>query len=379
MSSYADIIVDITTEKLDRTFQYRIPEVLEGKVQPGSQVKIPFGSGNRLVTGYVLSVSQKAQFDESRMKEIREVSEDAVTVEARLIALAAWMKHTYGSTMIQALKTVLPVKNRAKAREKRTIVLMQTKDAALDTLVLLDVQNRTVRELLRTSRNGDAVLVAYRRAGDLVEPVGVIAVKRTHVRRREVSDRILELLGRHRHGTVQDALYADLSVILDRCRTGLGALGRDDNNAVRASRTVDGGSRTVLQHVDRLHLLEVDIAHVGTDNSVDYDERALACGQRIGTAQHDLVRAVRVTSVGIRDRKTGHLALEQSGGIGEGTRIEIVALEARYRSGNLLLGGLAVTDEIVRLHGGEMIISSEIGKGTQTVIVLPKNNKARRK
>lgn len=41
--------------------------------------------------------------------------------------------------------------------------------------------------------------------------------------------------------------------------------------------------------------------------------------------------------------------------------------------------GLAVTDEIVRLHGGEMIISSEIGKGTQTVIVLPKNNKARRK
>lgn len=134
MSSYADIIVDITTEKLDRTFQYRIPEVLEGKVQPGSQVKIPFGSGNRLVTGYVLSVSQKAQFDESRMKEIREVSEDSVTVEARLIALAAWMKHTYGSTMIQALKTVLPVKNRAKAREKRTIVLMQTKDAALDTL-----------------------------------------------------------------------------------------------------------------------------------------------------------------------------------------------------------------------------------------------------
>lgn len=134
MSSYADIIVDITNEKLDRTFQYRIPEALEKNVRPGSQVKIPFGSGNRLVTGYVLSVSGKAQFDESKMKEIREVSEDAVTVEARLIVLAAWMKHTYGSTMIQALKTVLPVKNKAKAREKRTIVLMQTRDVALDTL-----------------------------------------------------------------------------------------------------------------------------------------------------------------------------------------------------------------------------------------------------
>ncbi len=134
MSCYADIIVDITHEKLDRTFQYRIPEALEDKIFPGSQVKIPFGNGNRLVTGYVLSVSGEAKFEESRMKEIRELSEDAVTVEARLITLAAWMKHTYGSTMIQALKTVLPVKSKSKAREKRRIVLMQTPDAARETL-----------------------------------------------------------------------------------------------------------------------------------------------------------------------------------------------------------------------------------------------------
>ncbi len=134
MSSYADIIVDITHEKLDRTFQYRIPEALEDKIFPGSQVKIPFGNGNRLVTGYVLSVSGEAKFEESRMKEIRELSEDAVTVEARLITLAAWMKHTYGSTMIQALKTVLPVKSKPKVREKRRIVLMQTPDAVRETL-----------------------------------------------------------------------------------------------------------------------------------------------------------------------------------------------------------------------------------------------------
>ena len=86
------------------------------------------------MTGYVLSVSGEAKFEESRMKEIRELSEDAVTVEARLITLAAWMKHTYGSTMIQALKTVLPVKSKSKAREKRRIVLMQTPDAARETL-----------------------------------------------------------------------------------------------------------------------------------------------------------------------------------------------------------------------------------------------------
>ena len=40
------------------------------------------------------------------MKEITDISRNSVAIEARLIALAAWMKEQYGGTMIQALKTV---------------------------------------------------------------------------------------------------------------------------------------------------------------------------------------------------------------------------------------------------------------------------------
>lgn len=50
---YADIIVDISQEQLDKTFQYRIPPELENEVQIGVMVQIPFGRGNRLLTGYV--------------------------------------------------------------------------------------------------------------------------------------------------------------------------------------------------------------------------------------------------------------------------------------------------------------------------------------
>ena len=44
---YADVIVDITAEQLDRTFQYRIPETLAGTIRTGMQVEIPFGNGGR--------------------------------------------------------------------------------------------------------------------------------------------------------------------------------------------------------------------------------------------------------------------------------------------------------------------------------------------
>ena len=54
--------------------------------------------------------------------------------------------------------------------------------------------------------------------------------------------------------------------------------------------------------------------------------------------------------------------------------------EKFYKANNSVRGsgiGLAVTDEIVKLHNGEMLIESKIGKGTTTVIILPKNSKTR--
>lgn len=115
---YANIIVDISHEQLDRTFQYRVPKAMEEAVAVGSQVAIPFGKGNRTITGYVIELTETAEFDENRMKEILSVEEQAVAVESQMIRLAAWIRRQYGSTMIQALKTVMPVKDKVKQVEK---------------------------------------------------------------------------------------------------------------------------------------------------------------------------------------------------------------------------------------------------------------------
>ena len=105
---FADVIVDIQHEKLDKIFQYRIPERLEGELQPGMEVIVPFGKASRKTKGYVTAVSETCDYDLSKVKEIEDISRQGVAIEAKLIALAAWMKEHYGGTMIQALKTVLP-------------------------------------------------------------------------------------------------------------------------------------------------------------------------------------------------------------------------------------------------------------------------------
>ena len=41
---YAKVIVDISHEKLDKGFDYRIPAHLDGEIYPGVQVNIPFAT-----------------------------------------------------------------------------------------------------------------------------------------------------------------------------------------------------------------------------------------------------------------------------------------------------------------------------------------------
>ena len=44
---YADVVIDISHEALDKVFQYRVPFSLREKVIPGVRVCVPFGRGNR--------------------------------------------------------------------------------------------------------------------------------------------------------------------------------------------------------------------------------------------------------------------------------------------------------------------------------------------
>ena len=115
---YADIIIDISHEQLDKTFQYRIPDELLCDVFIGSMVNVPFGAGNRLITGYVVSMSETPAFAVERIKCIDSLAKGKTQVESRMIQLAAWLKNNYGSTMNQALKTVIPVKETVKQKEK---------------------------------------------------------------------------------------------------------------------------------------------------------------------------------------------------------------------------------------------------------------------
>ena len=145
---YANIIVNISHENLDKTFQYRVPDDLKASISIGDYVSIPFGKSDKVINGYVLELTDRAEYDPAKLKEIISIDTDSRLVEHKLIRLAYWMKQTYGSTMITALKTVLPIKKIVKEKEEKSIVLAIPESEALLQLEQFVKKHRTARERL---------------------------------------------------------------------------------------------------------------------------------------------------------------------------------------------------------------------------------------
>lgn len=148
---YADIIVDISHESLDRTFTYRIPASMESVIDVGDYVSIPFGSGNRMINGYVMGLKEHAGYDENKIKDIASIVTDSTLTESKLIKLASWMKKQYGSTMIQAMKTVLPIRKTTKQKTEKWIVLNVDEDKTRQLCDEYERKHRTARLRLLTA------------------------------------------------------------------------------------------------------------------------------------------------------------------------------------------------------------------------------------
>ncbi|MCM1245385.1 MAG: primosomal protein N' [Roseburia sp.] len=137
---YADIIVDISVEALDRTYQYRIPESFEESVKVGTPVRVPFGRGNRVLKGFVIRITEKPAFDVAKIKDILRVEKSQVSVEGQLLQIAAFIRDRYGSTMNEALKTVLPIRKKIKSVEEHWL------NFAMDERTVIDIMHEYERK-----------------------------------------------------------------------------------------------------------------------------------------------------------------------------------------------------------------------------------------
>lgn len=144
---YAGVIVDISHEKLDKIFQYSVPEDIASVISIGNKVNIPFGAGHR--TGYVVNLSNTPEIAPDKIRPLDGIVKSSTTIDERMIKLAYWMKTNYGSTINQALKTVIPVKEKVKQVNNKTVRLLISPREALSLSEEYRTSKRKQSEILK--------------------------------------------------------------------------------------------------------------------------------------------------------------------------------------------------------------------------------------
>ncbi len=224
MVQYAEVILDIAYGKLDHPFTYKIPPQMQGSLQLGSLVVVPFGNGNVMRKGYVVglleeppapkmirrsgaaaagsgSVPSKASSKPIVYKEIAElpVGDSGYKEDpdgAYAVALAAWMKQKYGSTMSTALKTVLASRKPGKPVVKKEIRLLLSEEEAREKLLFYRKKHQVARArllaaLLETPELPQALVVSKLHVNAqsirAMEKAGVVAIDESHTLRNPVN------------------------------------------------------------------------------------------------------------------------------------------------------------------------------------------------
>jgi len=105
---YCHVIIDIVHENVANPFTYRIPEGM--KLECGQRVYVPFGKKEK--EGIVLSLSDKCDLEEARIKEVIRPLEDYAAIPKELIELAQQMARDVHCPLAETLRLMLPAQMR---------------------------------------------------------------------------------------------------------------------------------------------------------------------------------------------------------------------------------------------------------------------------
>ena len=107
----AEVIINRTAKKLNRTFDYGVPQELEDLIAVGSKVLVPFGKGEKLEEAFVVNIKEKTEYE---VKDIKKLEDN---LNSKQIELARWMAKRYFCNVSDCIKLMLTPGTRSKEKK----------------------------------------------------------------------------------------------------------------------------------------------------------------------------------------------------------------------------------------------------------------------
>ncbi|HPZ23973.1 MAG TPA: primosomal protein N' [Bacilli bacterium] len=101
---YAEVLIQYGIKSLDHTFTYHIPESLQGQIEKGMKVYVPFG--NQKINGFVTNIMDDCSLEE--VKDIISLVTKELKLNDELLELGKYVQSSTLCTLITAYQTMLP-------------------------------------------------------------------------------------------------------------------------------------------------------------------------------------------------------------------------------------------------------------------------------
>lgn len=101
----AEVVVDIRTRDLDKTFDYAVPAELQSSLVVGMRVYVSFG--RQFLLGFVVGIKDVTELS-PRIKPILSVLDETPVLTSEHIQLMEWMQRRYLCTRVEALSVMMP-------------------------------------------------------------------------------------------------------------------------------------------------------------------------------------------------------------------------------------------------------------------------------
>ncbi len=164
MPQYAEIIIDMVSNAVDRPFHYRVPQEMQKQLKPGMRVEVPLG--NRRCQGYVLRLLEETAIE--ALKDISSIVDPKPLLTSEQLALSRWLSLHFHCRLIDALHAMIPASFRKGRRPGELKVIELTALAATADLKKAPAQKKTLdllkqkgslprTELVRLGANNQAI------------------------------------------------------------------------------------------------------------------------------------------------------------------------------------------------------------------------------
>ena len=127
---FAEVVVDVSTNSLDKIFDYKCPENVQ--ILLGQRVLVPFG--RQTLTGFVLNLKETTDLEPKLVKEIIKPVEDYSLVVPEMFDLINELKNVYKLRIIDILHLIVPAQIRNGKTKQQKIKNCFLTDFGLENL-----------------------------------------------------------------------------------------------------------------------------------------------------------------------------------------------------------------------------------------------------